>query len=166
MAYITFKGLEEYEFKISKLAKQSKSLCKQAIYPAAGYMTDRIKEAVKALPIEEGKNGLPPFAPPGEKLSGISTKQRDDLVDSLGIAKMEEKEGYIYAKTGWDGYGSVKTKSWPKGIPNILLARSIESGTRFRVKKPFVRQTVNAHRRQTIKIMSQKVDTILEKEFK
>jgi len=104
--------------------------------------------------------------PKGKKLTGISTRQKNDIAESLGIARMEEKAGYIYAKIGWDGYGGVKTKAWPKGVPNILLVRSIESGTRFRKKRPFVRETIKANEAETIRRMADKVNEILEKEFK
>lgn len=166
MAYITVNGLEEYEIKISKLAKKSEGLCKIAIYPAAGYMTDKIRDAVSELPIEEGKNGMPPFAFKGKKITGISKIQKKDISESLGIAHMKEKAGYIYAKIGWDGYGSIKTKAWPKGVPNILLVRTIESGTRFRKKRPFIRKTIKANEAETIRRMAIKIDEILEKEFK
>lgn len=166
MAYITFKNMEEYQAKINKLAKKSKALCKQVVYDGTGVMADAMKEALRDLPIEEGKNGLPPYAPPGGKLTGVSTKQRNDLIDSMGVTKISEDRGYIYAKIGWDGYGSVKTKRWPKGVPNVLLMRSIEAGTRFRVKKPIVRQTINKNKSKTLKKMQNTTDEILEKEFK
>ena len=165
MAYITFKNMEEYEMKVSKLAKKSKGLCKVAVYDGAGFMADAIKKAVEGLPIEESKNGMPPYAQPGTKLKGVSEKQKRDLIDSLGIAKMDETVGYIQTKIGWDGYGSVKTKKWPKGVPNVLLMRSIESGTSFRVKNPIVRKTVNTNKQATIAKMSKAINKILEKEF-
>lgn len=165
MAYITFKNMDEYEAKIVKLAKRSHGLCKQVVYSGAGVMADALKEALKGLPIEEGKNGLPPFAPPGEKINGVSKRQRQDLINSFGIAKIREKNGYIYAKLGVDGYGSVKTKQWSKGIPNIVLLRSIESGTSFRVKNPIIRQTVSRYKEKTKHRMAQKTDELIKKEF-
>lgn len=57
MAYITFKNMEEYQAKINKLAKKSKALCKQVVYDGTGVMADAMKEALRDLPIEEGKNG-------------------------------------------------------------------------------------------------------------
>lgn len=165
MAYITFKNMDEYELKISKLAKKSTAVCKVAVYDGAKVIANALKQGISNLPIEEGRGGLPPYAPPGTKLTGVSTRQRKDLVDSMGIAKMREENGYIQTKVGWDGYGSVRTKTWPKGIPNIVLMRSIESGSRFRVKNPVVRRTVKEWQGRAITEMAHAADKFIEKEF-
>lgn len=165
MAYITFNNIKDYEAKIQKLAKSSKGMCKRVIYDGAGVMADAIKKALENLPIEEGKNGLPPYAPPGKKIDGVSGKQRKELVEGMGIAKMREERGYIYAKIGFDGYSGIKTKQWPNGIPILLLMRSIEAGTSFRKKNPVIRKTVNQNKEKTLDKMKTTTDKILEKEF-
>lgn len=166
MAKISFKGLEEYSAKISRLGKRAIPISKMAVYDGAGLLADEMKEALKSLPIQEGKNGLPPYAKPGEKLKGISKKQRQDLIDSMGLTKIEERDGWIQTKLGWDGYGSITTKKHPKGVPNQLLMRSIESGTSFREKNPIVRKTVNKVNKKVIDKMAQRVDKEIKKEMK
>ena len=166
MAYITFKNLEEYELKIERLYKRAPGLVKQAVYVGAGVMADAMREALEGLPIEEGRNGLPPYASPGPKIKGVSKKQKRDLLDSMGLTEITEENGYVSTKLGWDGYGSVPTKQWPRGVPNVMLMRSIESGTRFRKKIPVVRQTVTRSRNLVTRKMAEKVDKLIEKEMK
>ena len=71
---------------------------------------------------------------------------------------MEESGDCVNTKAGFDGYGSVKTKKYPKGVPNSMLMRSVESGTSFREKHPTVRPAVNKTRKQAQKIMEEEID--------
>ena len=84
----------------------------------------------------------------------------------MGLAPIQEKElGYINTKLGFDGYGSVPTKSHPNGIPNTLLMRSIESGTSFRKKNAVVRRSVNQAKASAVKAMADTIDDELRKEI-
>ena len=55
------------------------------------------------------------------------------------------------------------TKQYPKGLPNQLLARAIESGSSVRQKKPFVRPAVTATKKQAIAEMEKIIDEEVEK---
>ena len=80
---------------------------------------------------------------PEHKIAGVSRRQKADLIDSFGLAPIENDNGYIHTKAGIDGYGSIPTKKYPRGVPNVMLMRSIESGTSFREKHPIFRQPTN-----------------------
>ena len=145
---------------------------KRAVYKGAGQMADAIKQELKALPTVSDKNGLPPYAPAGTKLKSISKVQKRDLIDSLGISGFDKGErgdvtvgGYISVKIGFDGYGSYPTKSYPEGIPNQLLMRSLEKGTSFLKKNSVVTKTVK-RMRQTVEItIADEMMKLLKKEF-
>lgn len=79
-------------------------------------------------------------------------------MDGLGISQMETSEGTVNVKISFDGYNAMKTKKYPKGQPNILIARAIESGTSFRQKYPFVRKAVNASRKKAQETMQKVID--------
>ena len=57
---------------------------------------------------------------------------------------MKRKKGSWFLKIGFDGYNSVKSKRWPKGQPNQLIARACESGSSAMIKQPFVRPTLKS----------------------
>ena len=59
---------------------------------------------------------------------------------------------------GFDGYNEVKTRKYPNGQPNALMARSIESGSSARDKYPFIRPAVQATRKQAIAAAEAKLD--------
>ena len=162
MAKITFKKGDEYLFKLSKLANEAiKEVCGPAIYDAAGLVADNIMEEFKKVPTDErfGTEGTPAIGP--KKI------QKKALYECYGITKMEEDaDGFLNVKIGFDGYSDIKTKKWPNGQPNQLIARAIESGTSYMVKHPFVKQGVAKSRKKALEIMKKKVDEGVEKIMK
>lgn len=166
MAKIDFKGIDEYAKVLATLGNDSEEVIKSAVYKGAAPVADEIKTGLKGLPIEEGENGLPPVGTPEHKLTGVSRRQKADLLDSFGLAPIENDNGYIQTKAGVDGYGSIKTKKYPKGTPNVALMRSIESGTSFREKHPIFRQATNRARKRAEKAMADEIDNQLKQRFK
>lgn len=166
MAKIDFKGIDEYAKVLETLGSESEEVVKSAVYKGAALVADEIKSGLKGLPIEEGENGLPPVGTPEHKLTGVSRRQKADLIDSFGLAPIENDNGYIQTKAGVDGYGSVKTKKYPHGTPNVALMRAIESGTSFRKKHPIFRQATNRARKRAEKAMADDIDDQLKQRFK
>lgn len=158
MATMKVNGLEEYSEKLAILFKDTEDVARKAVHDGAEIVADTIKAGLKTLPIQEGKNGLPPYVQDGEMLTGISRKQKQDLIDAFGLAPIENDDGYIQTKAGLDGYGSVKTKKYPKGLPNALLMRSIESGSSFRKKNPVFRKAVNQSRQKAVEKMGETIN--------
>lgn len=160
MAKIDFKGIDTYAKMLARLESGSEEIVKRAVYEGAAVVADAIKEGLKSIPVQEGKGT------PENKLHGITKKQKADLINGFGLAPIENSNGYIQTKAGFDGYGSVKTKAYPKGLPNVLLARSLESGTSFRKKIPVIRRAVTKSRKQAEKVMDETINKELEKIFK
>lgn len=59
-----------------------------------------------------------------------------DLKNSVGLAEFRDKDGFIYTEVTFSGYDS-------RGVPNVLKARVLESGSSTRQKHPFIRPAVN-----------------------
>ena len=166
MAKIDFKGIDEYSKVLAALGNESEEIVKSAVYKGAALVADEIKQGINSLPIEEGENGLPPMGSPDHKLSGVSRKQKGDLLDAFGLAPIQNDNGYIQTKAGVDGYGSIPTKKYPRGVPNVMLMRSIESGNSFRNKNPIFRKATNRARKRAEQAMSNEIDEQLKKRFK
>lgn len=158
MAKIDFKGLDEYSKRLEILFKDTEKVVREAVREGAAVVADEIKAGLKGLPIEEGGNGLPPVGTAEHKISGVSRKQKSDLIDSFGLAPIENDGGYIQTKAGVDGYGSIPTKKYPNGVPNAMLMRSVESGTTFRNKNPVFRKAVNRSRKRCEDKMAETID--------
>ena len=162
MAKIDFDA-DGYMKAIESLSADTEEIVKSAIYKGADVVANAIRQNIQAIPIQEGDNGLPPVARDGEKLYGISRRQKADLLAGFGLSPMEESGDYVNTKAGFDGYGSVKTKKYPRGVPNAILMRSVESGTSFRDKHPTVRPAVNRSRKAAQAKMDETINQEIEK---
>lgn len=158
MATIKFSGLDEYALKLDKMAGKTEEAAKKAIYAGAKVVADKISANIDALPDDSYR-----FLQPGAQFNGLPSKQKQDLKNSFGITPIERDEnGDWNAKIGFDGYGSIPTKSYPKGLPNQLLARAVESGSSVRKKTPFVRPAVNATKAAAMAAMQKVIEKELE----
>ena len=160
MGKITIYGLKNYEDTLKKLENLEK-IAGKAIYEGANIVTNKVRENIRALPsvpdidgIKAWKAGAP--AP-------ITVKEKLGLLESLGIATMQYNGGVYDVKVYFDGYNDVKTKTYPNGQPNALIARSIESGSSISSAHPFIRPAANAVRKQAQKKMGEVVEEEIEK---
>lgn len=161
MAKIKFDGLVKYEIMLSKLDSGTEKIIGKAIYGGAKIIADEIKKNIKSLPI------IKPTQQKNETLlQGVTTDQRKGLEEGFGIAPMEYKNGYRSVKLGFDGYNRTYTKKFPKGQPNVLIARSVEGGTSVRKKIPFVRPAIRATKDKAQKEMSDIFDKEISKIMK
>ena len=158
MAKMTIKGLDEWGEALAKMGADSTRICKNAVAKGAGIVADEIRKHLEALPEDKFRR-----LKDGEKFVGVPKEQKKDLLDSLGITPIDtDHRGNINAKVGFDGYGSFKTTKYPKGVPNPLLARAIESGSSVRQKTPFVRPAVNKVKKRVIEEMGKSVENDLK----
>lgn len=158
MAKISFPGLEQYELQLSRLSKDTERICGAAIYQGAAIVTDAIQRGIQSLPVVSGY-GTESKPLPG----GVTAVQKRGLEDGLGIAPMQDDQGYLNVKIGFDGYNHSRTEKYPNGQPNQLVARGVESGTSWKRKKPFIRPAVSASRKEAEKKMAEVIDTEIKK---
>lgn len=166
MARLQVKGINEYTKNIQKLYKDSEIILKRSIYPSAGFVIENMKEAINSLPIEEGPSGLPPYGSEEMPIRGISRQQKIDLLDGIGISNFQNTDGYLHVKVGFDGYGSVPTKKYPKGLPNVLLARAITSGTTFRKKNTAISRSVTKSKKEARNIINEEMNKYIRRKMK
>lgn len=105
---IEFDGIEKYLSKIGAIETARTGVIKAAVYDGAAVAVEAIKQSIR------------------ENTSADAT---GDLENSLGLSKMEEQDGYIYTKVGYEGYDR-------NGHPNVLKARVLENGTSDGSHKP------------------------------
>ena len=142
MAKMLFKAGEDYAIKLSNLAKGSDTIAKKAVYEGAAIVADAIKSNL------------------ADVLSGDST---GELYRSLGISPIDvDYNGNWSAKVGFDGYSGKPYKGFPRGTPNQLKARVLESGSSKQMKKPFVRPAVNMTKRSVV----EKMNKVIQEEIK
>lgn len=147
------KGLEEYLEKLGNLQDISPGLAGRAIYEGAKIVADQIRANIQALPVQTGpvKGRRDPYQ-----------DEVDGLLAGLGIAKKRVEGGYINVKIGMDGYNSRVTEKYPKGHPNAMIARSINIGTTFVNRHPFINQAVRSTKAAAEEKMKEVIETGIE----
>jgi len=156
LAKMTFKGLDEYERQMLKLLKISEDCIRRAVYEGAGVVADAVRQNIESIPIDNRVSRK------GEMLTGITEEQKDGLREGFGISSMLNEKGYVNVKIGFDGYNSMETNSYPAGQPNSIIARSVNSGTSFRQRIPFVDSAVSAKRAECEQKMQEVFDKVLK----
>ena len=120
MPQIETKGIKQYEATLRALGnyKTVVKMCKYTLYDASGMVLEELK---KATPV------------------GDDPRTAGDLRDSIISTPMKDDNGFISERLTFVGYDR-------KGAPNIVVARTLESGRHgprgIEGKHPFVRPTV------------------------
>lgn len=127
MAKWKFEGLDEYLRQLERVKANTGSCIGRAIYEGAGVVAKEVAAEIQKLPVNNQY---------GSK--GITSVQKKGLIEGFGISHAQTEGFYRNVKLGFDGYNGQKTKKYPQGQPNSMIARSVNSGTSFRKKDPFV----------------------------
>lgn len=167
---ISFPGLKDYMDQIQSLDKNLLKLCEEITYDGAKVVADACKSEINGLPTTSEKQVLAAwkkFQKTGNAQPiSLTPEQKEGLVDSMGLAKMRNDKGFINTKLGFDGYNNVVTKRWPKGQPNAMLARSVNSGSSAFRKNPFMQRVERQSRSRAVKAMNERCDRELKKYVK
>lgn len=134
-------GIDEYISQLQNLEFSTEDLIGRAIYKGADIVADAIKANIESLPA-----------------SACTDVEKAGLRSGFGIAKMQDENGYFNVKAGFDGYNEDVTKKWPHGKPNSMIARSIEGGTSWKAKHPFIAPAVRSSRDAAEKAMIEEIE--------
>ena len=159
MAKFNFGGLDDYVSYLTHIGMNTEPCMKKAVFEGAKVVADAIRSEIEALP-EDRENF---HATSDYRTSGITSRQKDGLLNGLGISGIENNDGVVNCKVGFNGYNDVKTRAYPKGQPNVLIARAVISGTTYRVKNPFVSRAVKRVKAQAEAAMTSAFDAEFEK---
>lgn len=157
MAKFEVEGFFAYEELLQKLGKNTDRAVKTALYEGADEIADAVREGVKGLPeiktseaVANWRQEIP--------VDGITRDQKAGLLEGLYLAKMQSDAESTFTQIGFDGYNRVKTKKYPKGQPNAMIARAVESGSSARRKTPFVRPAAERAKERAVQRMADKLD--------
>ena len=145
------KGIDEYLRQLGNLEFDAPQAVGEAVYEGAKVVADQVKKNIEALPVDDGQYK--------DRVTGLRSIQKEGLKRGFGIAKMKNENGYIHVKLGFDGYNKLRSKKYPKGQPNVMIARTFEGGNSFTQKIPFVAPAV----RQTRAEAERKMESVIDK---
>ena len=159
---MTFKGLKDYELRLSSLSDDIKPIAGKAIFAGAKIVADEVKENLNKL--NTTADGLAVKAYQTRTPTYITERAKNSLIESFGVTPLEkDKDGIYNVKVGFDGYNNTVTHKYPKGQPNQLIARSVESGSTAMIKQPFMRKAMNASKKQAEDKMAEIIDEEIKK---
>ena len=153
--WIVGKGLNSYIEYLQKINAVTDEVIGEAVYEMAKVVADKVRSSIQALPTVSNEANIATYK---KGYSRLSDKEKQGLLDGFGISPLQEDSGFVNVKLGFDGYNSVKTKKYPQGQPNALIARVTESGSSYREKTPFIRPAVNASKKQAEQAGRMKID--------
>lgn len=155
MAKWIMHGVDDYVAYLQRIGKSTGSIIGEAVYAMAGVVADKVRDSLKSLGTVSNAANIATYRQGYSRLSDV---EKDGLLEGLGISPMQDDNGYRHVKIGFDGYNDVKTKKYPKGQPNALIARVTESGSSYRKKTPFIRPAVQAAEKAAIEAAKKKID--------
>lgn len=129
-------GLDEVGITFGDLTEDVTNALKAAIYDGAHELFVEIEHQIQILPESDNKS----------KHRDITSKQKQGLLSGLYGSKIIVEDGNVYAFISFEGYNDVRTEQYPHGQPNIMIARSVESGGSFMNKRIFMTKARNAAR--------------------
>lgn len=140
------KGIDEYIAQLGTIEAATDDTVGEAIHEGARIVADAVRGELQGVPVSQTFDAV----------------QKQGLLDSLGIASKRTDGEFVNVKVGFDGYNKKTTKSWPNGQPNAMIARSVNSGTSFSKKNPFVDRAVRKSKSAAEEEMRKTVERKLE----
>lgn len=156
----TFKvsdGIDNYIRQLQNCADKTENIIKRSAWEGARVVMDAVKAEAQTIPTHGSTKGSTDI------VNGLTPTQKAGVIASLGIAHFRQDGNFLNVKIGSDGYNTVYTKKYPKGQPNAMLIRSLESGTSFRNPYPFVSRAVSKTRGKSIEAMRKQCDEEIKK---
>lgn len=152
--WIVGNGIDKYIKDLEDLEFGADEMAKRAVYEGAAIVTNGIRASIEALPVGPPREGK------------VTAEQKAGLLAGLGIAGFRMDGSFLNVKVGMDGYNSVRSKKYPKGQPNALIARSLESGSSFAPKRAFIGPAVNRTKNAAEQAIANKLDEEIKKVMK
>ena len=160
MANLKMQGMSEYIEKLEKCGgKESLGMVKHAVYVGAGVIVKAVDKAIDTIPTNKHA-----YIRGNAQIIGLSAHQKQGLHEGLGLAQMQDQNGYVNTKLGFDGYNDEYDNGYfSVNQPNIVIARSVESGTSRRPATHFIAKAVRAAKAQCEAEMAKDVDQYLNR---
>lgn len=150
MPGIKVDGMDDVFAKLKAIGGDIEDVQKRAVYAGMAVIRDEVVRQIEALPVQKGylkDKDLPRDV--------ITPREKEQLLKHIGIATMDAKNGTVSTRISFDGYTDIKSKKYPKGLPAILVARSINSGSSMRAKHPFMRNAQAAAKARAVEAAAQ-----------
>lgn len=151
---LTTTGITETLKMLESVEGNTDEIFKDALEAGINVVTDEMRAQIQALSTSK-ENDIEKHYP----------KERDKkaLLDSLGYTPVGLQGSKYNMKSGFDGYDNHKTKRYPLGHPNKVIAKSIERGTSFMTAQPFMSRASKKAKSKALEAMDETIQKELKK---
>ena len=149
-------GMAEISETLSKLEERAPRIAAKALYEGAGIMADAIKSgagSIKTAPFKWASRSR------GE--TRLPSPEEKAIVENAaaGIARFDKNGTEVQTSVGFQNAGYAKLEG--KVVPVPVIVNSINSGTSFMQKQPFVRKAAKSGGTKAMAAMKE----VIEDEF-
>ena len=138
-------GMTEISELLSTLEEAAPAIAAEALYEGAGTMSAAINSAAESIKTGPGSTREEArYATPEEKAAVLAA--------GAGIAKFDKTGTEVNTSVGYKSAGYAVIKGKTKPVP--LIVNSINSGTSFMHKQPFVRQAARSGGAKAMSVMT------------
>lgn len=155
MAKVKTEGLTELLKELEKLEGDTDEILEEVTLEGAGVVTDVMRAEIKSLKTSDEYEG-------GKGKRYAKPEDVKGLYESLGYTPTQFKGTKIDSNVGFDGYNSNKTKKYPNGHANRMIANAINKGTSFMVAQPFINRSKRQAEKKCIELMQVKLDQAIK----
>lgn len=156
MAYqLQIDGMAEISELLERMDSEATKVASKALYKGAGIMSEEIKkgaEGTKTAPFKYASGGDRRMPSPEEKEIVLQA--------GAGIAKFDKNGAEVDTSVGYKASGYAVLNGKTKPIP--LIVNSINSGTSFMQKQPFIRKAARTGGTKAMEAMKQVIETEFE----
>ena len=141
-------GMEEISKMLTDLEKEAESAAAQGLYEGAGIMADGIKQAARNLKTEKFH-----YTVDGQREP--SPEEKEIVEQGIGVARFDKNGTEVNTSVGYGNSGYAMLNG--KKVPIAKIANSINSGTSFMRKQPYVRQAEKKVNKQASEAIAKKI---------
>lgn len=158
MAYeMKVDGMAAISEQLSQLEDKAPAVAAMALYDGAGIMANEVRKSAEAIKTGPGS---------GRNDARYATPEEKEIVlkAAAGIAKFRKNGTEVDTSVGFRNAGYTQLNG--KTVPIPLIVNSINSGTSFMHKQPFIRKASNSGAKKAIKKMQETVETEWQKIYR
>ena len=147
-------GMVEISELLEELDSKAPAVAAQALYEGAAVMRNGLQkqaETIRTAPFKYAKGGETRLPSPEEKEIVIQA--------GIGVAKFDKNGTEVNTSVGYSNAGYAELDGKTRPIP--VIVNSINSGTSFMKKQPFIRKGANTNAQKAMTAMSEKIENAL-----
>lgn len=140
MAKFQTVGIENAIAELKQQGENWQKSAGRAVFEGARVAADEVRQQINKIPRRKRLDK--------DTVMGLMPDQIRGLQDSLGIARARNtSDDEVNVLIGFDGYND-------RGQPNSMIARSLQAGTYFLQKYPFMTYAINASKSRAEQAMA------------